>query len=121
MFQSRKKKYNLSSLIKGKSFKTIEIAISALEKMGFSVLTIAKSNQNGPDLHVEHNGTVFRVEVKKARPVKQSMAIHPVEKLRQFDDLICIVFPSGYVLIEPMKHHLKACAKSGSRSFFGIK
>lgn len=94
--------------------------IKALEKMGYKILTKAKKTANGPDLHIQKDDIIFRVEVKKARVVKRSMAIHPVEPARQHDDLIAIKFPSGYVLIEPMKDHLRVCAPNGSRSFFGI-
>lgn len=95
-------------------------AIKALEKMGYKILTKAKKTANGPDLHVQKDDIIFRVEVKKARVVRRSMAVHPVEPNRIHDDLIAIEFPSGYVLIEPMKDHLKSCAESGSRSFFGV-
>lgn len=95
-------------------------AIKALENMGYKILTKAKKTASGPDLHVQKDNMIFRVEVKKARLIKRSMAIHPVEPLRKHDDLIAIIFPSGYVLIEPMKDHLKSCAEAGSRSFFGV-
>lgn len=92
----------------------------ALENMGYKILSVAKQTANGPDMHVIRNGVVLRVEIKKARIMKRSMAIHPVEPARLNDDLIAIEFPSGYVLVEPMKDHLKSCAPSGSRSFFGV-
>jgi len=95
-------------------------SIECLKSMGFKILTVAKGTANGPDLHIEKNGVILRVEIKKARPIKRSMAVHPVEHNRIHDDLICIEFPSGYVLIEPMKDHLENCAPNGSRSFFGI-
>jgi hypothetical protein len=97
-------------------------AIKALEKMGYKILSKAKGTGNGPDLHVQKDRMIFRVEVKTARinKTKRSCAVHPIEPLRTHDDLIAIIFPSGYVLIEPMKDHLKSCAESGSRSFFGI-
>jgi len=88
--------------------------------MGYEILAEAKKTANGPDLHIRRNGIIFRVEVKKGRRVKRSVQVHPVEKDRRADDLICIEFPSGYILVEPMKDHLKCCALSGSRSFFGI-
>jgi len=95
-------------------------AIKTLELMGYTILTKAKKTANGPDLHIQKDDVIFRVEVKPARPVARSMAVHPVEEYRKHDDLIAIEFPSGYVLVEPMKDHLLACAPSGSRSFFGI-
>jgi len=92
----------------------------ALEKMGYEIIAESKGTKNGPDLTVKRGDLVFRVEVKKARKVKRSMAVHPIEKNREHDDLVCVEFPSGYVLIEPMGDYLACCAYSGSRSFFGI-
>jgi hypothetical protein len=98
----------------------VDNAIKTLEAMGYKILTKAKKTANGPDLHVQKDDIIFRVEVKPARLVARSMAVHPVEELRKHDDLIAIQFPSGYVLVEPMKDHLLACAPCGSRSFFGV-
>lgn len=98
----------------------MEKAIKALEKMGYTVLSVAKNTARGPDLHVKKDNIIFRVEVKKARSKKRSMSVHAVESLRKYDDLIAIIFPSGYVLIEPMEDHLRSCAECGTRSFFGI-
>lgn len=95
-------------------------AIKELKSMGYQILTIAKDTGNGPDLHIMRDGCVFRVEIKKARKTKRSMAVHPVEDARKNDDLVAVEFPSGYVLIEPMKDYLKNCAPNGSRSFFGV-
>jgi len=95
-------------------------ARKAFEAMGYKILTVAGKTANGPDMHVMRGDVILRVEIKKARNVKRSMAVHPVEVNRRNDDLIAIEFPSGYVLIEPMADHLRSCAPSGSRSFFGI-
>lgn len=95
-------------------------AVRALESMGYKILAKAKKTANGPDITVERKGIILRVEVKKARTMKRSMAVHPVEPARTHDDLVAVEFPSGYVLIEPMKDYLKSCATSGSRSFFGV-
>ena len=94
--------------------------IDCLIKMGYTILRYANKTANGPDIHVMRDDLVFTVEVKRARAMSRSMAVHPVEENRKNDDLISIEFPSGYVLIEPMKDYLKACAPSGSRSFFGV-
>jgi len=94
--------------------------IKFLEKMGYKILTQAKSTANGPDLHIIKDDVIFRLEIKRARKAKRSMQVRPVEELRKHDDLIAIEFPSGYVLIEPMQDHLRNCAPSGSRNFFGI-
>jgi hypothetical protein len=95
--------------------------IKYLKKMGFIILKTAKKTANGPDIEaVRNDGATFRIEVKSVRKMKKSYAVHPVEALRRHDDLIAIEFPSGYVLIEPMKDHLKNCSKAGGRCFYGI-
>lgn len=98
----------------------MENSKNALKTMGYEILAEAKKTANGPDLHVKRGSVILRVEVKKARKVRNSMAVHPVEKERRSDDLVSIEFPSGYVLVEPMQDHLKSCAPSGSRSFWGV-
>ena len=103
-----------------KSFSCKEIAVNAFKKMGYEILTVVDGTANGPDMHIKKDNLVFRVEIKKARISKRSMAVHPVEENRKNDDLIAIVFPSGYILIEPMQDHLFSCSDSGSRSLFGI-
>lgn len=95
--------------------------IKYLKKMGYVISATTKRTANGPDIEaIRSDGKTFRIEVKKARPQNKSYAVHPVEPLRKHDDLIAIEFPSGYVLIEPMKDHLKNCAKAGGRCFYGI-
>ena len=94
--------------------------IEALEMMGYEILHVGKPNANGPDAHVRKGALILRVEFKKARPMKRSTQIHPVEPDRRHDDLIAIEFPSGYVLVEPMGDHLKCCAPTGGRTFFGV-
>lgn len=91
-----------------------------LEMMGYEILSIAKKTANGPDMHIKRDDLILRVEIKKARYIKRSSSVHPVEPNRRHDDLIAIEFPSGYVLIEPMENHLAMCAPNGTRSFFGI-
>lgn len=100
--------------------KEIKLAVKALEMMGYEILSVARGTANGPDLHAMREGIVLRIEVKKARPCKRSMAVHPVEEARRHDDLIAVVFPSGYVLIEPMEDYVKNCSATGTRSFFGV-
>ena len=60
---------------------------------------------------------VLSVEIKKASSAngRAVLRILPVEKNRQNDDLIAIVLPNKYVLIEPMKDHLKCCNNQGYR------
>lgn len=98
----------------------MKYAIKALELMGYKILTRTKGSARGPDLHVQKDSMIFRVEVKKASTKKNTMYTHAVEDLRKHDDLIAIEFPSGYVLIEPMEDHLMNCSPCGSRHFFGV-
>lgn len=98
----------------------MKVATRFFETMGYQVIVSGKGTANGPDLHIVKDNLVLRVEVKKARRCKRSMAVHPVEPARRNDDMVAVEFPSGYVLIEPMKDYLSCCAKNGSRSFFGI-
>lgn len=97
----------------------MEAVTEALLKMGFKTIgRVRHKNANGPDLHVIRDERLFTVEIKKARKHsrRDTLSVHPVEPARRKDDIIAIVFPSGYVLIEPMKDHLAACPKSGYRS-----
>lgn len=95
-------------------------AAKAFELMGYKILTIVAGTENGPDMHIKKDELIFRVEIKKARKSNRSMAVHPIENNRKNDDFVAVVFPSGYVFIEPMQDYLMNCADSGSRSFFGI-
>lgn len=102
------------------SFKLVS---KEFEKMGFNIIAqCLTKNSPGADLHIQKGNMVLRVEIKNARikDGRNSSEIPPVEEARKNDDLIAIVFPSGYVLIEPMKQHLTCVGEYGSRSFYGI-
>jgi hypothetical protein len=99
---------------------TNQQAAIAFELMGYKILSLVEGTKNGPDMHVQKDDLILRVEIKKARPIKRSMAVHPIEDNRKNDDLVAVVFPSGYVFIEPMKDYLFNCSDCGTRSFFGI-
>jgi hypothetical protein len=96
---------------------TNEKAALTFSNMGYEILTMVEGTKNGPDLHIKKDDLVLRVEIKKARPSKRSMAVHPIEPSRKNDDLVAVVFPSGYVFIEPMKDYLFNCSDCGTRSF----
>jgi hypothetical protein len=90
-----------------------------LESMGFRIMSFGKPNANGPDVWVEKNGKPFSVEIKPCRITKRrSVQVPPVEKNRKLDDFILIEHPSGYVLFEPMEHHLKSCTAKGYRTLW---
>lgn len=94
-----------------------ELTVKALRKLGFKPLNTRATTANGPDLFAIKNDVAFSVEIKSTRRTKRgSLQVPPVEKNRHNDDLISIVLPSGYVLIEPMRDHLKACTPKGYRT-----
>lgn len=94
--------------------------ISTLRLMGFRTLGLSHPNKNGADLFVIKGTRAFSVEIKTAEPQRNSYRIRRVEAKRRNDDFIAIVFPSGYVLLEPMKQHLKLCSPSGQRTITGL-
>lgn len=88
--------------------------------LSFSVIFFnSKPNSNGPDMWVKSTkGSPKSVEVKSVKRLKNgTYQVDPVSKERQSDDLIAILFNTEYVLIEPMKDHLKCCSKKGTRQF----
>ncbi len=89
------------------------------KKNKFKVLSVGKPTANGPDIWVTKNGKPYSVEVKVCKTTKRkSVQVPPVEKNRIGDDFIAIVHPSGYILFEPMKHHLKNCTEKGYRTLW---
>jgi len=99
---------------------SVETAVSALKKMGYQILSVGFDAAIEPTLHVKKDEMIFRVEIKEASVLNRKMVVNILEDVRKNDDLICIVFPSRYVLIEPMKNHLQCCNDDGRREFFGV-
>lgn len=92
----------------------------AFDALGFSVLSVGKKNANGPDMWILKNGLPKSVEIKVAsRTPSGSLQVHPVEPNRMQDDLIAIQI-NDYILIEPMRDHLKLCAPKGYRTLTEI-
>lgn len=87
--------------------------VDSLRKMGFHCTQERNKNANGTDLFAIKDNYVLSVEIKKASKVKNVYRTRRVTRLN--DDLIAIVFPFDYVLIEPMRDHLKVCNKQGDR------
>ncbi len=90
----------------------------ALKTLGYKTTKPRHINANGADLFAIKNDRVLSVEVKKARIANKNrnvLRIDPVEENRKKDDLIAIVHPTKYVLIENMNQHLRLCNKSGQR------
>lgn len=84
---------------------------------GYKTTAPEKEQYNGVDLYAIKKDKVFSVEIKMASIIKNRnvLRIRKVEKNRKQDDLIAIVFPNKYVLLEPMKDHLRNCNKTGDR------
>lgn len=95
------------------------LVIDTLKKFGYSTTKPRAKTSNGPDLFAIRDDYVLSVEVKRATTFQKRRAVRvrKVEHNRVNDDLVAIVFPNGYVLLEPMKDHLKSCGKSGERWF----
>lgn len=92
-----------------------------LRSMDFKVLATSEKTKNGSDIWALKNGRVYTVEVKKAKAQKgNNFQVRSVENNRKADDFISIEFPSGYVLFEPMKDHLKSCSIKGTRNIHAI-
>ena len=91
--------------------------IKTLNILGFKTTKPKHPNSNGTDICAIKENYILAVEVKRAVRVKGKnvFRIRGVTKNRQQDNLIAIVFPCGYVLVEPMKDHLKSCNKQGDR------
>jgi Holliday junction resolvase len=103
--------------MKTTEFQTRSKLLATLNELGFSSLGFSKQTANGPDLFVTKGIKAFSVEIKSTRKTERgSIQVSPVEKNRRGDDLIAITFPSGYVLVEPMADHLKACTSKGYRT-----
>lgn len=87
----------------------------ALRKIGYKMTKPAHKNANGTDVFGVCDTHVVSVEVARATPVrgKRVLRVRPIT--RKQDDLIAIVLPSGYVLLEPMLDHCRLCNKSGDR------
>ena len=83
-------------------------------KLGFKCLNTHHKNAKGADLTVIKNNNAYTVEIKCTRYTKRkSLQVSPVECRRKNDDLIAIVLPSRYILVEPMEQHLKNCSTKG--------
>lgn len=97
-----------------------EIIDRAFTALGFKMIHFnTPMSANGVDCWVQREGRKpLSVEIKRARKQTRGMVqVEPVLKNRQGDDLVAIIMNSEYVLIEPMKDHLKCCSPKGTRQF----
>lgn len=97
-----------------------ELVSKVLSLMGYKTTKPKKHTANGVDMFaIKGEEYVLSVEIKMACPFGKGkiLRVKGVTDNRVNDDLIAIVFPSRYVLIEPMKDHLKCCSKYRERTF----
>lgn len=94
-----------------------ELVIKTLKKLGYKTTVPRSLTTNGSDLFAIKSDHVLSVEIKRAVKCKDKnvLRVRKVEKNRLKDDLIAIVHPTGYVMIENMKDHLRNCNKTGDR------
>lgn len=89
----------------------------AFKKMGFKCLPKQHINANGPDMVITKGPSSYTVEIKSLRITERgSFQVPPVSPPRKNDDLIAIAVSKNYVLIEPMKDHLRLCTPKGYRT-----
>jgi len=94
---------------------------SAFKKLGLKCIGFGHKNKNGPDCYAVGTNVSYKVEIKNAKKmINGALQVFPVEKNRKNDDLIAIVI-NDYVLIEPMKDHLKLCSNKGYRPISGLR
>lgn len=94
---------------------------SAFKKLGLKCIGFGHKNANGPDCYAVGENISYKVEIKTVKKMTNgALQVLPVEKNRINDDLIAIVI-NDYVLIEPMKDHLKLCSKQGYRAISGLR
>lgn len=91
----------------------VDRARTVMQNMGFSVSIPLDVNENGPDLEAFSGTRKFLVEVKLAHKNKRAWRVNRCT--RKSDDIIAIVFPSGYVLFQGMSEHNQLCNASGDR------
>lgn len=99
---------------------TIEALRAAFGLLGFQLSGFRHRTANGPDCYAAKGDRIYTVEVKCVS-WRGKNRVPPVTPKRRNDDLIAVVFPGGYVFIEPMADHLKLCSPTGYRhlSIFG--
>lgn len=95
------------------------LVISTLKKMGYKTTIPRHRNANGSDLFAIKKDYVLSVEIKKTDRNRKGengvLRVKPVQSKRTNDDLIAIILPCGYVLVEPMRDHIKCCNNQGYR------
>lgn len=98
--------------------KAIALLSKRFEANGARVLKPKHRNANGPDLTIIKNDSAYRIEVKILYKIRSgSMQTGPIEEARRNDDFVAIVFPNGFVFIEPMDEFLKLANLDGRRTF----
>jgi hypothetical protein len=93
--------------------RSVDIARAYFLDLGYHVTQKRSVSANGPDLVILSGSDSFRVEVKTSSLNKRAWRVPPV--LRQEDDLVALVFPSGAVHVDSMSDHQALCTLSGYR------
>ena len=92
------------------------VVSKTLKRMGYKTTKPRKETASGSDIFAIKNDYVLSVEIKnaiKASKTRNVLRVRAVSRVN--DDLIAIVLPNDYVLVEPMRDHLKCCGKNGER------
>jgi Holliday junction resolvase-like predicted endonuclease len=83
---------------------------------GFSLSRQRDQTHEGIDIVAMKDGEVLLIEVKKAKFHNRAWQIDAVSRKQAVtSNTIAIVMPNGAVIFQPMKEHLKLCAKNGLR------
>ena len=96
----------------------LKMAEAHFQRLGYMTTTQKDCCHPGVDLFTSNGAKSFSVEVKFCSNSQRAWRVKKV--LRPNEDLIAIVFPSGYVHVDSMKDHLKLCGANGIRCLTNI-
>lgn len=86
-----------------------------LKANGWTLSDQQDQTNEGVDIIAMKKGEVLMIEVKKAKLHNRAWQVDKVSKKQKIaSNTIAIVTPHG-IIVEPMKDHLKLCAKNGMR------
>jgi hypothetical protein len=100
----------------GRKMAVLSVAIAAdfFRSLGFVVIGENKSvNANGTDLVIKRDSKAYNVEVKAVHFSSRSWQVSKF--IKNTDDLVAIVFPSGIVQIESARDFRSLCPPKGAR------
>jgi len=83
---------------------------------GFTLSKQKDEKHEGIDIVAMKDGEVLLIEVKKAKLHNRAWQVDAVSRKQSvISNTIAIVMPNGSVIFQPMREHLKLCAKNGLR------